>query len=184
LDADVSYPGSPPGSLRIPLYSRPSRASVTVFRVVGVLFLLWLLAGLAFPSAGVYFVGLFAWLLIFTAVAVPVIWHDAWLDGTRLVVRGPLASRDYDLSACAVQLTADPKTGLPVLAVQDAATGRRVGVLLREPKEKVLVSPQKLRALASAVTARGPRDAAAGQAAGQMAWLADNWPGTPSPQLR
>lgn len=124
-------------------------------------------------------------IIVLMAVAIPtVVRSGAWLEGTKIVVRGTATSRGFDLASSAVQLTADQKTGLPVLTAQDAATGRRASMLLREPKEKVLVSPQKLQALADAIMAGGAADAARNQAAGQLVWLASHWPGTRSPQLR
>lgn len=172
---------------RVPLYAKPSRSSRTLLIAVGILTCLWILgAWAAVSSAAVYFAGWLAGIVLIAAVGFPMALRSgAWLEGGTLVVRSSLATRRYDLAACAARLSEDPKTRLPVLTVQDAA-GRREGLLLREPgsRKKELVAPQKLNALAAAVLAAGPRDQAGEQTAGQLRWLADNWPGTRSPSLR
>lgn len=178
-------PAVPPPSYRIPLYVKASRSSRTLLNVIAILSCLWVVGGWLSSSAAVYFGGWLAGIFLVTAIGFPTaIRSGAWLEDHTLVVRSTLASRRFDLAASAVQLASHPKTGLPLLTVHDTATGQQVSVLLREKKQKVLLSPQALHALARAIMAGGSQDAARDQAAGQLAWLADNWPGTRSPQLR
>jgi hypothetical protein len=171
---------------RVPLYAKASRPSRIVLTTLGILTCLWIvIAGPLAASMAVYFTGWIVGIVLIAAVGFPTALRSgAWLEGSTLVVRSTLATRRYDLAACAAQLTEDPKTRLPVLTVQDAA-GHRDDLLLREPgKKKDLIGPQKLSALAGAALAGGPRDPAGEQVAGQLRWLADNWPGTRSPSLR
>jgi hypothetical protein len=174
------------GGPRVPLYAQPSRSSRILLIVVGVLTCLWVLGAWTASSAAVYFGGWFAGIILIAAIGFPMaVRSGAWLEGSTLVVRSSLSTRRYDLAACSAHLAEDPKTRLPVLTVQDAA-GRRDDVLLREPRSrnKEMLAPQKLNALAGAVLAAGRRDPAGEQVAGQLRWLADNWPGTRSPSLR
>jgi hypothetical protein len=185
----MSYPAAvPPAGSRISLYAGASRASRTLLIVVGVLTCLWILGlGAVSGSVAGYFAGWLVGIVLIAAVGFPMaIRSGAWLEGTTLVVRGAVTSRRCDLAAGSVHLAEDRKTGLPVLTAQDPTGGQRVSVLLREPKEKTatLVSPPKLHALAGAIMARGRADAAREQVAGQLAWLAENWPGSRAPQLR
>lgn len=172
---------------RVRLYAKPSRSSRMLLITIGVLTCLWILAAWTVTSsAAVYFGGWLAGIVLIAAAGFPMALRSgAWLDGSTLVVRSTLATRRYDLADCTARLTEDPKSRLPVLTVADAA-GHREDLLLREPgsRKKELIAPQKLNALADAVLAAGPRDPAGEQAAGQLRWLADNWPGTRSPSLR
>ena len=172
---------------RVPLYAKASRPSRILLTTLGILTILWIvIVGPLAASTAVYFAGWIVGIVLIAAVGFPTALRSgAWLEGSTLVVRSTLATRRYDLAACTAQLTDDPKTRLPLLTVQDAA-GHREDLLLREPgsRKKDLIAPQKLTALAAAVQAAGPRDPAGEQVAGQLRWLADNWPGTRSPSLR
>lgn len=180
-------PAAASAAPRVRLYAKPSRSSRMLLITIGALTCLWILAAwTATSSAAVYFGGWLAGIVLIAAAGFPMALRSgAWLEGSTLVVRSTLATRRYDLASCAAQLTEDPKTRLPVLTVADA-DGHREDLLLREPgsRKKDLIAPQKLNALAGAIMAGGPREPAETQVAGQLAWLADNWPGAPAPQLR
>jgi hypothetical protein len=183
----MSYgPAGPPANYRIPLYAAPSRASRTLIIIICVLSCLWIVVGIAAVSSiAAYFGGWIAGIVLLLAVGFPTVLRTgAWLEGTDLVVRGALLSRRCDLAASAVRLTEDQKTGLPVLTAQAPSTGQQVSVLLREPKRKILIAPQKLQALSNAVMSGGLAGTPSEQVAGQLTWLADNWPGTRSPSPR
>lgn len=178
-------PAAAPASYRIPLYAKASRSSRTLLNTLSILTCLWILLGWLSASGAAYFGGWLAGMFLLAVVGFPTaVRSGAWLEGTSLVVRSTLATRRCDLAVSGVQLTEDPKTGLPLLTAHDTATGEQLSVLLREQKKKVLLSPQTLHGLARAITAGGFADPARDQVAGQLAWLADNWPGSRAPQLR
>jgi hypothetical protein len=176
---------APSASYRIPLYAKASKSSRTLLNILAVLTCLWILGGWLFSGAAVYLGGWLVCLALLAAIGFPTALRSgAWLEGGTLVVRSTLTSRRFDLAASPARLDPDAKTGLPLLTVHDTATDQQVSVLLREQKKKLLLSPQTLHALARAIMAGGYQDPAREQVAGQLGWLAENWPGSRSPQLR
>jgi hypothetical protein len=81
--------------------------------------------------------------------------RGAWLEGTVLVVRGPLATRRADLAVAGVALDAVTVRGrtVPVLV---AGAGRRPAGLPLRSRDGPLLAPDLLEAIAAAIDA-GPR---------------------------
>lgn len=104
------------------------------------------LCGLPFVLLGVYLV-------------LRVLRTAAWLDGTRLRVRGALRSRTVDLAAARVDPSAYRETeargGRSAIVVTDRVSGQRAALPLRG-MGLPLLPPSELRALADAFTAGGP----------------------------
>ncbi|WP_422738445.1 hypothetical protein ACN263_03890 [Micromonospora sp. WMMD729] len=102
------------------------------------------LCGLPFVLLGVYLV-------------LRVLRTAAWLDGSRVHLRGALRSRSVDLATARV----DPESyrgtegGPPAIVVHDRVSGQRATIPLRGMGLPVL-PPSELRALADAFVAGGP----------------------------
>ncbi|MEU5780324.1 hypothetical protein [Micromonospora lupini] len=109
------------------------------------------LCGLPFVLLGVYLV-------------LRVLRTAAWLDGSRVRVRGAIRSRSVDLAIASVdswshgETAVDPSTRAgrsPAIVVTDRASGHRVTIPLRGMGLPVL-PPSELRALADAFAAGRP----------------------------
>ncbi|MEU5907707.1 hypothetical protein [Micromonospora sp. NPDC047527] len=115
----------------------------------------------------------------------------AWLDGSRVRVRGPFRSRTVDLAAARIDTPTvsyraagdePPARGhrLSVVIATDRDSGHRVAVPLRGMGLPTL-PPSELRALADAITTGRPDDRPDGVAhavAADLRHLAEHQPGT------
>ncbi|WP_141714687.1 hypothetical protein [Micromonospora mirobrigensis] len=152
----------PPGMLPPDLAGRPAQDDgFGSVRLVG-------LCGLPVVLLGLYLV-------------LRVLRTAAWLDGTRVRVRGAVGSRTVDLATAEVTAGAtgyrageDAVVRVPTVVARDPATGRRVTVPLRSPGLATL-PPHELRALADAMTSGRPtggRDSDVHALAGQLREMA------------
>ncbi|MFI5927128.1 hypothetical protein ACIA3K_14210 [Micromonospora sp. NPDC051543] len=122
------------------------------------------LCGLPFVLLGIYLV-------------LRVLRTAAWLDGTRVLVRGALRSRTVDLATARVDPASyrDPegRGGLSAIVVTDRVDAQRVTIPLRGMGLPVL-PPSELRALAEAFSVAGPDAASDTRAvAAELRRLAD-----------
>lgn len=151
-------------------------------------------ASLVRPGAG-WVAGPVVVALVALPVLLRLLWllrNAAWLEGTTLVVRGPLSTRRCDL-ARTVQFAFDtigestsiPTSGgvivastgrrIPRLIARDAVTGRRVRLRLVDPATRQWLAPPKLHALAGAIlTGRGPDGSPAWQTAATLRAMAND----------
>jgi len=94
----------------------------------------------------------------------------AWLEGTMLVVRHLAGAGRCDLARSTITLATS--RGLPQLRARDPVTGRRVRLVLGNPRSRTVVAPHKLLAVADAITAGGRVDPGAAQVAAALRALA------------
>lgn len=159
---------------RVRLYAKPSRADRSLVFGSLIVILAVLLIGVSSLRPTVFVLLLLGVTCLYLVVlSLVVLRTGAWLEQTRLVIRGGFSRRERDLAAAAAWLVGDRISTLPVLIVEQAGRAP-VHLVLREPGGRVAepLAPHKLQALAAAILAGEQRDPARIATAGQLLALA------------
>jgi hypothetical protein len=159
----------------VQFYAKPTRAERSLIVGCGIAIILALIIGGPLLGTAGWVALVLATICLFAVAGFTVVLRTgAWLERTKLVIRGGFSRRQADLATAAVRLAADPATGMPVLIVEEA-DGAPVRLLLREPGGRAAepLAPAKLHALAGSILAGGRQDAAGQEAAGQLMALAE-----------